>query len=190
MNVNPQEEEAVASDEEERPLRPPPAPVEHTDADPPERAANYAVSDCDEFDTAFYADHFCADITDTSYKLTAMTAAQRKKVQKGAEHVAEQDQAMWSALQGHNTSRMLLMICLYSHLFAPAIGQVAKFVEPGDEAVNCNEQYVSHISNMIEEQNYTTIYMHIPVKDCSSTNPSYERSVSYTHLTLPTILRV
>ena len=64
-----------------------------------------------------------------SEKVTTLSKTQQKNVKKGADIVARQDQAVWSAPSGRVgvTRKITLAMATTMSAFVPAIGQIAEF---------------------------------------------------------------
>ena len=95
-------------------------------------------------------------------KTITFKKAQRKAVKIGAEKVQRQDQAMWSALTGSTTKKCLLAVTICAGMFRSAIGHSTNFFDPGVGAVKCDDAGITRLSEVIEKEDPSVIFIHAP----------------------------
>ena len=116
-------------------------------------------------------------------KVTTLSKQQRKKVMRGNQTVASQDEAMWSTLTGKpklsSAKKCLLAITALSNVFANAIGHQTTFVDPGPHGDHCDTAMIRELKRTIEDQDPSLVYIHVPFVNDNEDTDGYRTLKSF-----------
>ena len=86
---------------------------------------------------------------------------------------------MWSALTGSTTKKCLLAVTICAGMFRSAIGRSTNFFDPGVGAVKCDDAGITRLSEVIEKEDPSVIFIHAPFDTDAANSTGFENPQNF-----------